>query len=138
MTKDKNVFGAQLDISEQDVTKNPSAIELFKLHVGCVTPLSKAIQSMKDCYEDLQDESLKEMLIKCIEDIGKIEDVLLQRASDALKTEIVSIRKDKSSLVQEPSVDMLAGQIAGKIPLAQSQEQPVAQQAESIRDEKQS
>lgn len=105
-----------------------SSMDTFKLHIGCIDPLSKAIQSMKDCYEDLADEELKNMLMGCIEGISKIEEALLAKAGEALKTEIMSIRA-KPEAGAAPDITALVDQISGKAPVAPAAAPAAAGQA---------
>lgn len=113
-----NIVVAAGKIKKSDEAETSSAekssMEAFKLHIGCIDPLSKAIQSMKDCYEDLADDGLKKMLMDCIEGISKIEEALLAKAGEALKSEIVSIRS-KSQTGIPSDISTLADQIAGKV-----------------------
>lgn len=117
---EKKIVAVGQKVKKEDSAEAPkekSTMEVFKLHIGCIDPLSKAIQSMKDCYADIEDDSLKSELMSCIESVGKIEERLLAKASEALRGEIESIRGGETPDLGG-DVASLAAQIAGKAPIA--------------------
>jgi hypothetical protein len=105
---------SKLRKEDSEGKKEPTVMDKFKVHIQCIDPLNKALQSMKDCLDDLQDDGLKEMLVKSIESVGLIEEQLLAKAGEALKEQIIAIRGGSND---QKGIQDLANQIAGKTDL---------------------